>query len=159
MNFEGRLSASALQQTALVELHATGPSPHAAQTLASQVADAFLGELQKEAYAQTAHQQAQIQATIANLSAEITKLQRSPTAGVPPTSEQISSLEASRQALTSQSAGLVANALARGTSATISAPPVASASPIKPRPLLNLLAGTFLGLLVGVGLAWLRGQW
>jgi capsular exopolysaccharide synthesis family protein len=155
---EGRLSASATQQTALVELHATGPSPQAAQRLAAQVADAFLSELQKEAYAQAARQQAQIQSTIANLSAEIAKLQRSPTAGVPPTSEQISSLEASRQALASQSAGLVANALARGTSATVSAPPVASASPVKPRPLLNLIAGAFLGLLIGVGLAWLREQ-
>lgn len=155
---QGRLSASAAQQTALVELHATGPSPQAAQKLAVQVADAFLSELQKEAYTQAARQQAQIQATIANLSAEIAKLQRSSTAGVPPTSEQISSLEASRQALSSQSAGLVANALARGTSATVSAPPVASASPVKPRPLLNLIAGVLLGLLVGVGLVWLREQ-
>ncbi len=155
---QGRLSASAVKETALVELHATGPSPRAAQTLASEVAGEFLVELQKETYAQTARQQAQIQATIANLSADVAKLRGSSTANVPPTSEQIASLEASRQALTTQSAGLVANALARGTSASLSAAPVASATPVRPRPLLNLLAGLFLGLVVGVALVWLREQ-
>ncbi len=155
---ESRLSATAVAQTALVELHATGPSPVAAQTLAKQVAEAFLGELQSEAAAQTTRQENQVQQAITNLSAQIAALQASPGATVPPKSEQISSLQASRQALISQNASLVTNALARGTSATLSAPPVASASPIKPRPLLNVLAGLLIGLVVGVGLAWLREQ-
>jgi capsular exopolysaccharide synthesis family protein len=153
---EARLSADALAQTALVELHSTGPSPGAAESLGRQVASAFLTSLQTEASSRTAQQQSQVQQTIAGLSASIAKLQASPNAGVPPISAQISSLEASRQALIEQSATLVANGLAQGTSATLSAPPAAASSPIKPRRTLNLIAGLLLGLLLGVALAWLR---
>jgi capsular exopolysaccharide synthesis family protein len=153
---ESRLSASAITQTALVDLHSTGPSPQAAQTLGQEVASAFLANLQSEANSATAQQQSQIEQTIVNLSTHITMLQASPNAGVPPTSVQISSLQASRQALITQSASLVANGLAQGTSATLSAPPAASSSPIRPRRSLNLLAGLLLGVLLGVGLAWLR---
>ena len=153
---ESRLSASALQQTALVELHSTGPSPQAAQRLGQQVINAFLASLQTEATNRTAQQQGQVQATINGLSARITALQASPNAGVPPISEQISSLQASRQSLIEQNATLVANGLAQGTSATLSSPPAASSTPIKPRLALNLIAGLLLGALLGVGLAWLR---
>jgi capsular exopolysaccharide synthesis family protein len=153
---ESRLSASAITQTALVELHSTGPSPQAAQGLGRQVANAFLNALQSEANHQTTQQQSQIEQTIASLSARAAALERSPNANVPPASEQISSLLASRQALITQSATLVANGLAQGTSASLSAPPAASSSPVRPRTALNLIAGLLLGLLLGVGLAWLR---
>ncbi len=153
---ESRLSADALPQTALVELHSTGPSPRSAQTLGQQVVDAFLADLQSEATTRATQQQTQIQRTIAHLSAQIASLQASPNAGVSPTSEQITSLSASRQALIEQNASLLANGLAQGTSATLSAPPAAASSPIKPKRSLNLLAGLLLGLLLGVGLAWLR---
>jgi capsular exopolysaccharide synthesis family protein len=153
---ESRLSATAVAQTALVDLHSTGPSPRAAEKLGQEVASAFLANLQSEASSATAQQQSQIEETIVNLSSHIITLQALPNAGVPPLSAQITSLEASRQALITQSASLVANGLAQGTSATLSAPPAASSSPIKPRPSLNLLAGLVLGLLLGVGLAWLR---
>ncbi len=153
---ESRLSANALTQTALVELHATGPSPRAAQTLGQEVANAFLADLQSEATTRVTQQQSQIQQTIASLSEQITKLQSSSSAGSASTSSQISSLTASRQALIEQNASLVANGLAQGTSASLSAPPAASSSPVKPRRSLNLLAGLLLGLLLGVGLAWIR---
>jgi capsular exopolysaccharide synthesis family protein len=65
-------------------------------------------------------------------------------------------LQASRQALITQSAALIANGLAQGTNATLSAPPAASATPIKPRRSLNLLAGLVLGLLLGVAITWMR---
>ena len=155
-DLESRLSANPIEKTALVQLHATGPSPRAAQTLAGQVANAFLVDLQADATNRTTQQQSQLQQTIANLSSHIAALQASPKANVSPTSEQISSLRASRAALIEQDANLVANGLAQGTSATLSAPPAASSSPIKPRRSLNLLAGLLLGLLLGVGLAWLR---
>jgi Mrp family chromosome partitioning ATPase len=143
-------------QAALAQLQSNGPSPHAAQRLGEQVASAFLAELQSEAANQTARQQAEIEQTISQLSAQISTLQESPKAAVPPLSEQISSLQASRQALIAQSASIVANSLAQGASASLSAPPSASSSPIKPRRSLDLIAGLLLGLLLGVGLAWLR---
>jgi capsular exopolysaccharide synthesis family protein len=153
---ESRLSANALMQTALVQLHSNGSSPEAAQKLGHEVADAFLADLQNEANSTTAQQQSQIQRTIVSLSSRIAALQASPNAGVPPTSDQITSLQASRQALVAQSATLVLNGLAQGTSVTLSAPPAASATPIKPRRTLNLLAGLILGLLLGIGIAWVR---
>lgn len=153
---ESRLSATALTQTALVELHSTGPSPGAAQALGRQVASAFLVDLASEASARTAQEQSEIQHNIASLSTQITALQASPSASTPPTSAQISSLQASQRALIAQSASLIVTGLAQGTSATLSAPPTASSSPIRPRRSLNLLAGLLLGLLLGVGLAWLR---
>ncbi len=153
---ESRLSTDALPQTALVELHSNGPSPASAQALGQQVVSAFLANLQSEATARATQQQTQIQQTIAHLSSQIATLQASPTASVSPTSEQISSLSASRQALIEQNASLLANSLAQGTSATLSAPPAASSSPVSPKRSLNLLAGLLLGLLLGVGLSWLR---
>ncbi len=153
---ESRLSANALPQTALVELHSTGSSPDAAQTLGREVAEEFLTNLQSEAATATALQQKAVESSIAEVSARITALQASATAAAPSTAAQISSLQASRQALVAQSATLVANDLAQGTSVSLSAPPAASATPTKPRKTLNLLVGLLLGLLLGVGIAWLR---
>ncbi|MGP8241606.1 MAG: Wzz/FepE/Etk N-terminal domain-containing protein [Solirubrobacteraceae bacterium] len=153
---ESRLSASAVAQTALVDLHSTGPSPQSAQSLGQEVASAFLANVQSEASNATAQQQRQIEKTTVNLSTHIATLQASPNATSSLVSAQISSLQASRQALIAQSASLIANGLAQGTSATLSAPPAASSSPIRPQRSLNLLAGLLLGLLLGVGLAWLR---
>jgi capsular exopolysaccharide synthesis family protein len=155
-DLESRLSADALAQTALVELHSTGSSPAAADTLGAQVAAAFLANLQSEANERTTKQQEQVQRTVTSLSEHIAALQASAGAGSPQTAAQISALQASRQALVSQSASLAANGLAQGTSATLSAPPAAASSPVAPRRSLNLLAGLLLGLLLGVGLAWLR---
>ncbi len=153
---ESRLSADALTQTALVELHSTGPSPLAAQNLGRQITSAFLADLQSEAASRSATQRAQIEETINGLSTQIGALQASPNAASPSVAAQISALEASRQALIAQSATLVANGVVQGTSATLSAPPAASATPIRPRRSLNLLAGLVLGLLLGVSIAWLR---
>lgn len=154
-DLEGRLSAKAVEATALVQIKATGPSPAAAQRLGTKTAEAFIAELQSEAGSQAARQQAQIQTTIAQLSGKIDSLRETANSTVPPTSEQISALEASRQALITQNASLVVDSLARGASATLSAPPVASSSPIRPRTMLNVIGGILVGLVIGVGLAWL----
>jgi polysaccharide biosynthesis transport protein len=58
--------------------------------------------------------------------------------------------------LVNQSATLVANGLAQGTSATLSAPPSASSDPVSPKRALDLLAGLILGAILGVALAWTR---
>jgi Mrp family chromosome partitioning ATPase/capsular polysaccharide biosynthesis protein len=150
------LSAEAVAQTALVQLHSSGSTPQQAQRLGEQVARAFLAHLQTEAATQTSAQQSQIQQEISKLSEQISALQVSPNAGTPATADQISSLQASRQALITQNATILANGLAQGASASLSAPPAASSSPIKPRRSLDLIAGLLLGLLLGVALALLR---
>jgi capsular exopolysaccharide synthesis family protein len=153
-SLQSRLSASAPQTGALVELNATAPSPEAAQTLAQQVIAGFLANLQNTAASRTRRLQQSLQQSITQLSDQIGTLRTQPASAT--TSEQISSFAASRQALINQNAALVANGLAQGTSATESAPPVASSTPVSPRKSLDLIAGLLLGVLLGVGLAWGR---
>src|SRR5207244_10934103 len=50
----------------------------------------------------------------------------------------------------------IANGIQQSQSVKIPAPPTASSSPVRPRPLLNLVAGVLLGLLAGIALSWLR---
>ena len=153
---QSRLSATALQQGALVQLDATGPSPTSAQNTDQQVINGFLANLRSTAAARTAQLQSELQGQISNLNTQIAAL------SVPPitvaNAEKISGLKASRTALIGQNATLVANGIAQGTSATLSAPPVASSAPISPRHSLDLLGGVLLGIVLGVGLAWARAS-
>ncbi len=151
---QGRLSASALTQSALVELTATGPSPQAAQAVAGQVINGFLESMLAGARRRTGQLETELQQSISSLSSQITALQAHLSQpGVP---EEITSLTASRQALIDQNASLIANGLAEGTSASLAAAPSAGSDPISPRRSMDLLGGLLLGIVLGVGLAWLR---
>jgi Mrp family chromosome partitioning ATPase len=151
---QSRLSATALPSSALVQLHANGPSTAAAQTIAQQVITGFLANLQSTAKARTAQLTGQLNQEIASVSSQISKLSSAP--ATPTSSEQITSLKAQRAALTAQEASMAASGLAQGASATESAAPEASSTPISPKKSLNLIAGLLLGTLLGVGLAWAR---
>jgi capsular exopolysaccharide synthesis family protein len=153
-DLKSRLTANNVAQTALVQLQATGSSPGDAQTVASEVINGFLSQLQSAAASRTAQEQNQLQQAINDFDARIVALAAGPTTAT--TTARINSLQASRNALIAQSANLVANGVAQQTSATVSAPPVASSSPISPRPLLNVIAGLLLGILLGVVLAYVR---
>lgn len=153
---QSRLTATALPTSALVQLTANGPSPNAARNLAQQVVDGFLGQLQTSAATRTAQLQNQGEQSIRTLSAKIAQLQTQPV--TPATTQEIASLKTQLTALNNQTEALVASGLAQGTSVTLAAPPVAATDPISPRRSLNLIAGLLLGLVLGVGLAWLRHQ-
>jgi capsular exopolysaccharide synthesis family protein len=152
-DLQDRLNADQVNGTALFELKVQGDSPESAQRLAAQVSRAFLQTLQRDAAQRATSHQDQIQRVITQLSTRIDKLAGSTEPG---TADQIESLRAARSAVTRQSAALVANGIAQGDSASLTASPTAAASPIRPRPVLNVAAGLLLGLLLGVGLAWLR---
>jgi Mrp family chromosome partitioning ATPase len=151
---EGDVSASAAEGSSLITLHTTASTPADAQIIASDVANGFLAHLQQSASTTTTDLQTQLQRQIAALTTKLNALQAR--ASNPTVAAQISALSASRQALINQSATLVANGLAAGTSATLSAPPSASSDPISPKRSLNLLAGLILGTILGVALAWAR---
>lgn len=153
-SIQGRLSATAPPQTALIQVQATGSSPEEARLIDQQVINGFLENIASTAAANTARLQSQFQAQVAQLSSQISALAAKPS--TPATIEQTNSLNASRQALITQNATLVANGVAQGTSVTVSAPPAASSTPISPRKSLNLLGGLLLGVLLGLALAWLR---
>jgi capsular polysaccharide biosynthesis protein len=149
-----KLTATAVPNSALVQLQATGASTKEAETIATEVANGFLTNLQTSAQSRTAQLEAQLQQQISNLSGRISQLRSQPSTSS--TAEQISALTASRQALINQSATLVSSGLEQGTSASLSAPPQASSTPISPKKTLNIAAGLLLGLLLGVALAWAR---
>jgi Mrp family chromosome partitioning ATPase len=151
---QSRLSASALPQSALVQLNANGSSTDEAETIAQQVISGFLRQLQSQAKVRTSQLTTQMNETIASVSSEISKLSSQPSS--PTTDEQIASLKAQRGALTAQEAQLAASGVAQGQSATESAAPEASSTPISPKKSLNILAGLILGALLGVALAWGR---
>lgn len=151
---QSRLTVSALANSSLVQLQATGDSTGEAQAIAQQVAEGFLAQLRSSAASRTAQLQSQDEQTISSLSSEIAKLRSAP-ANVA-NSQQLTSLKASLQALITQNEALVASGLAQGTSATLTAPAVAAPDPISPRRSLNVLGGLILGLVLGVALAFLR---
>jgi capsular exopolysaccharide synthesis family protein len=147
---ESAVSSSAVKNTALVKLQTTGSTPAEAAALAAGVANAFLRAVSQDSALRSSAQSQAIEADIRQISNEIQK------GGV--SEEQLASLRLARAALTDQLAQLVASNIAQGGSVTLSAPPSASGSPIRPRPVLNVLAGTLLGLLLGILLAWLRSR-
>ncbi len=145
---DGQLTADALQEnlvserveeTSLVQVRALGSSPEKARTLARDVAIAFLVSLREDAAARARRQRNQIAAFSRRID---------PRRG----DDDV----AGRDALARRGAQLVTNAVAQGSSATLVASPSASGIPVRPRPVFNVAAALVLGLLAGVGLAWLR---
>jgi capsular exopolysaccharide synthesis family protein len=161
---QGRFSASYLadnvqattatqdtQSTNLIELVGHGPSAEAARLLTQQVAEAFVRTVSQDTSLRAKQQQQELQGRVDELTTTINRLSSRSGSG-----EEIAALKATRAALTNQLAGTIAEAVGRKGAVTIVAPAIASDVPIKPRPLLNEVLGAALGLLIGVGAAWLR---
>ena len=108
--------------------------------------------LQRNAGKATGVLQQQVQIQINRLSGQIATLRAEVAA------RTIASLVGARSELVRQLAAITANQIAAGNSVSITSPPTGPSGPVKPRPVLNLLAGLLVGLLVGVLLAWLRSQ-
>jgi Mrp family chromosome partitioning ATPase len=142
------VDARAIEETGLIELSAEGSSPRAATRLARSIANEFIGLLQSDARSLADQQQTQAEARISSIAAKLRALRLSDT--------QRAALEAERAAVTEQLASGLARTIAQGVS--LAAPPTAEDAPIRPRLLLNLVAGILLGLLVGIGAAWLRAR-
>jgi capsular exopolysaccharide synthesis family protein len=151
---QSRIAASAVTNTALVDISAKGPTPADARNLANGVADAFVAYVQNGARSSSDSEQGKLRAQMTTVSKEIDALERGTQTASK--TEQLSSLRSARGALQAQLATLIASGIEQGGSIRVAAPATASSTPVSPRPLLDLLAGILLGLLVGVGLAWLR---
>ncbi len=148
---ENAITASAIKDTALIKITAEEASPDLARLLDSDVANAFVKSVATDAAKRAAAQKSQIEAQISQLTGELASLGSSD-------AERSQSLRLARAALTQQLAQIEASGIAQANSVTLTAPPTASSAPVKPRPILNILAGVLLGLLLGVGLAWLRSR-
>jgi receptor protein-tyrosine kinase len=148
-----RLSARAIKDTALVELSAEGATTEEARRLATDVVAGFLDTIEAGSRRRTERFQSRIQEQISQINDQIATLRRG---NATENAEQIDSLRAAKTALTQQLGGLVAGGIAQSANVTLAAPPTASATPIRPRPALNLVAGILLGLIVGSSLSYLR---
>jgi capsular exopolysaccharide synthesis family protein len=156
-----RVGASAISQsnesTNLIELTARGPSPDSARTLADGVAQAFVSTIEHDAAGRAEQQQRELQRQIGAVTAQINSLiaHTSPSR-LSAISEQLSSLRAARGAVTGALAGAIASGVAREGSVSVVGPATEPGAPVQPRPLLNGVVGVALGLMLGIGLAWLR---
>src|SRR5207253_10632098 len=92
-------------------------------------------------------QQQALQAKIADVTRQI---------GHTRSAEELDSLRNARAQLQAQLANVIANGIQQEQSVRMPAPATASSAAIRPRPMLNLVAGLMLGLLAGVALSWLR---
>ena len=156
-DLEARISASSVsggsnELTNLIKLSARGPNPASARSLAHDVASAFVVSVRRGADADVSRQQTAIEAQIAALNQQITGARRRGDAGA----EQLATLVAARNELVKQRAVVIANGITRSGSVHVASPATASSVPVSPRPLFNAVVGLLLGLLLGVGLAWLR---
>jgi tyrosine-protein kinase len=146
-----QLSAHAITGTSLIDVVANGSSPAEARRVAHDVAQAFVANVQSQAVQTTKALQRQIQSQIAQLTAQVNRARRSGASA-----DDLSSLTGARSELVRQQATITANEIAAGNSLQITAPPTGPTAPVRPRKLLDLIAGVLVGLLVGCGLAWLR---
>lgn len=137
------LSAEAVPGAELVRLRAEGPSPQDARDLANDVANAFVISIRQETQQHAAQVHDDLRARL-NRIGRLLKKRDDP------------DLVAERAALVRQDARLTLVAAEQSLVVTASRPASASTDPIRPQPLLSLLAGLLLGLVAGVGLAWLR---
>jgi capsular exopolysaccharide synthesis family protein len=147
-----QLSATAVTGTSLVQLTAQGPSPQQAVQLASEVARAFIANVERTAEARSRQQQTLLREQINELTRQIARVSGTNA------SEERDALVAARTQLTAQAAELAARGAAAVGAVTLVAPPHATGIPIRPRPVLNVAAGILLGMLLGFGLAWLRAR-
>lgn len=143
------------QNTNLIEIVGQGPTPTAAQTLTEEVASAFVRTVSSDGLSRGQQQQSLLQRRIDTLTKQLSQLERQTPVSAT-VREREAAIRETRSALTAQMATTIAQNAGQEGSVSIVAPAVARDAPVKPRPALNVVLGVVLGLLIGIGTAWLR---
>src|SRR6185312_7361495 len=120
---------------------------------ARTVADQSIALFKADFVSTRTRQQAAAQAKLQTVGAKITALQASDT---PSARQQIEALTIAQTDLTRQYGQAVSEASSPSPVVLVAGPPSAPSAAVSPRPAFNAIIALFLGLLVGVGLAWLR---
>ena len=147
------IDAHAITDTNLISFTFTAGSRRSASHYASTVAHEAINAFDADFAATRTRQQRAIQARLKAVSARMAALQADAS---PAAQEEIAALTAARTDLTAQYGRALSASSAPSPVVLVAGPPSAPADPVAPRPLLTVLIASFLGLLIGVGLAWMR---
>ena len=147
------LGAHAITNTNLIVVTFTAGSRKDALHYARTVADQSIALFKADFVSTRTRQQAAAQAKLKTVGAKIAALQASDT---PSARQQIEALTIAQTDLTRQYGQAVSEASSPSPVVLVAGPPSAPSAAVSPRPAFNAIIALFLGLLVGVGLAWLR---
>jgi succinoglycan biosynthesis transport protein ExoP len=145
------VTATEVGQTNVIAVAATSRSPKFAAKIANAYANAFVAYQQKATTANLTAAEQQLQTQIAAITTQIASLQPNPTTNA----TQIASLTSQQATLNQELAALQVSGAASTGGVSVVTPAKAPASPSSPQPVRDGLIAAFVGLLVGIGIAFL----
>jgi len=148
------LGAHAITNTNLIVVTFTAGSRKDALHYARTVADQSIALFKSDFVSTRTRQQEAAQAKLKIVGAKIAALQAA--SDTPSAQQQIEALTIAQTDLTRQYGQAVSEASSPSPVVLVAGPPSAPSAAVSPRPAFNAIIALFLGLLVGVGLAWLR---
>lgn len=151
----GHVGAHAITNTNLIAMTFTAGSRKDALHYARAVADESIGLFKADFVDTRVRQQAAIKSRLNSIPAQIAALRAS---GGPNAQQQIAALGIETADLTRQYGQASSEISSPSPVVLVAGPPSAPTAPVAPRPFFNVIVALFLGLLVGVGLAWLRDR-
>ena len=147
------ISAHAIKDTNLIAVTFAATSRKDALHYAGTVAHEAINAFNADFVATRTGQQASVQASLTKVTSRIATLQATTT---PAAQQEVAALTIARANLTRKYGELLSEGSTPSAVILMAGPPSAPGDPVSPRPLLYLIIALFLGLLVGLGLAWLR---
>jgi len=147
---EPKVSASQVGQTNVIAVAATSKSPMLAAKIANAYANAFVAYQQTVTNAKLAAAEQQLQSQISAIDTEVASLQKSAS-----TSPQVGALLVQETTLKEELATLQVSGAVSGGGVEVVTPAKAPTSPSSPKPVQDTLIAAIVGLLLGIGIAFL----
>jgi capsular exopolysaccharide synthesis family protein len=147
---EPNVSASEVGQTDVIAVAATSKSPTLAAKIANAYANAFVAYQQTVTNAKLATAEQQLQSQISAIDAQVASLSKSVS-----TSPQVDALLVQETTLKEELATLQVSGAVSGGGVEVVTPAKAPTSPSSPKPVQDALIAAFVGLLLGIGIAFL----
>jgi len=147
---EPSVSASQVGQTNVIAVAATSKSPMLAAKIANAYANAFVAYQLAVTNANLATAEGQLQSQIAAIDAQVASLSKSAS-----TSPQAGALLVQETALKEELATLQVSGAVSGGGVEVVTPAKAPTSPSSPKPVQDTLIAAIVGLLLGIGIAFL----
>jgi len=147
------VTASEVGQTNVIAVAATANSPTLAAKIANAYANAFVAYQQTTSSATLTAAEHQLQTEIAAVAAQLATLQSAPSSSA--NASQIAALATQQATLNEELATLQVNGAASTGGVQVVTPAKAPTSPSSPKPVQDGIIAATLGLLLGIGIAFL----